>query len=125
MGNLVYRGNARNFNMDMATAAKLVIAEVEEIVEIGELDPNEIHTPGIFIDRIYKPEPYEKVIERPRFTKADEEAMGKKTGKNDAARDAIMRRLSQEVHNGMYVNLGIGIPTLLPSHLPEGVEIQL
>ncbi|KRX06369.1 hypothetical protein PPERSA_04982 [Pseudocohnilembus persalinus] len=125
LGNLVYRGNARNFNADMVTAAKLVIVEVEEIVEVGELDPNEIHTPAVYVDRIYKPEPYEKVIERPRYTKKDEEAMGMKTGKNDAARDAIMRRLVKEVDHGMSVNLGIGIPMLLPTKLPEGIDIYL
>nr|WP_320132196.1 CoA transferase subunit A [uncultured Holophaga sp.] len=53
-GNLVYAGNARNFNPMMATAAKLVIAEVEELVEIGEIDPNEVQTPSIFVDCIVK-----------------------------------------------------------------------
>ncbi|MCD6359131.1 MAG: CoA transferase subunit A [Dehalococcoidia bacterium] len=53
-GNLVYHGSARNFNPVMATAAKVTIAEVEEIVEIGELDPDFIHTPGIFVNRVVK-----------------------------------------------------------------------
>ena len=63
-GNLVYRKTARNFNPMMATAGKLVIAEVEELVEVGELDPDQIHTPGIFVDRIFKGEHFEKHIER-------------------------------------------------------------
>ena len=63
-GNLVYRHTAMNFNPMMATAAKITIAEVEEIVEVGELDPDHIHTPGIFVQRIFKGEKFEKRIER-------------------------------------------------------------
>ena len=55
-GNLVFNGTARNFNPLMATAAALVIAEVEEIVETGEMDPNEIHTPSIFVNFLVKAE---------------------------------------------------------------------
>jgi 3-oxoacid CoA-transferase subunit A len=63
-GNLVFRHTAMNFNPMMATAAKVTIAEVEELVEVGELDPNHIHTPGIFVKRIVKGARYEKRIER-------------------------------------------------------------
>lgn len=63
-GNLVYRKTARNYNAVMATAADHVIAEVDEIVELGDLNPNFVHTPGIFIDAIFKGENYEKRIER-------------------------------------------------------------
>jgi 3-oxoacid CoA-transferase/3-oxoacid CoA-transferase subunit A len=63
-GNLVYRHTAMNFNPMMATAAKVTIAEVEEIVEVGTLDPDHIHTPGIFVHRIFEGERYEKRIER-------------------------------------------------------------
>ncbi len=63
-GNLVYRGTARNFNPLMAMAGKITIAEVEELVAEGELDPNEIHTAGIFVNRIFKGEKYEKRIEQ-------------------------------------------------------------
>jgi acetate CoA/acetoacetate CoA-transferase alpha subunit len=58
-GNLVYNGTARNFNPLMATAAALVIAEVEEIVEIGEIDPDQVHTPSIFVDCLVKAERFE------------------------------------------------------------------
>ena len=64
MGNLIYRGTARNFNPMMATAGKITIAEVEELVPAGELDPNEIHTQGIYVQRIFKGEHYEKRIEK-------------------------------------------------------------
>lgn len=63
-GNLVFRGTARNFNPIMATAGKICIAEVEELVEPGELDPNQIHTPGIFVQRIFQGVDYEKRIEQ-------------------------------------------------------------
>jgi 3-oxoacid CoA-transferase subunit A len=63
-GNLVYRHTAMNFNPMMASAAKVTIAEVEELVEVGELDPDHIHTPGIFVQRIVKGAKFEKRIER-------------------------------------------------------------
>ena len=63
-GNLIYKGTARNFNPMMAMAGKITIAEVEELVEPGELDPNFIHTPGIFVQRIFQGENYEKRIEQ-------------------------------------------------------------
>jgi 3-oxoacid CoA-transferase subunit A len=63
-GNLVYRGTARNFNPPMAMAGQITIAEVEELVEPGELDPNNIHTPGIFVQRIFQGERFEKRIEQ-------------------------------------------------------------
>ncbi len=63
-GNLIFKGTARNFNPLMAMAGKITIAEVEELVEPGELDPNFIHTPGIFIQRIFQGEKYEKRIEQ-------------------------------------------------------------
>ena len=64
LGNLVYRKTARNFNPMMATAAKITIAEVEHLVEPGDLDPDMIHTPSIFVKRIFQGELYEKKIER-------------------------------------------------------------
>ena len=62
-GNLVFRHTANNFNQVMATAATITIAEVEELVEPGELDPNEVQTPGIYVDRIIQGERYDKPIE--------------------------------------------------------------
>ncbi|MBV8391336.1 MAG: CoA transferase subunit A [Mucilaginibacter sp.] len=64
MGNLVYRSTARNFNPVMAMAGKVTIAEVEELVEAGEIDPDHVHTPGIYVHRIFKGENYEKRIEQ-------------------------------------------------------------
>lgn len=62
-GNVVFRKTARNFNQPVATASRMTIAEVEEIVPVGTLDPDHIHVPGVFIKRIVRPEPYEKKIE--------------------------------------------------------------
>jgi 3-oxoacid CoA-transferase subunit A len=63
-GNLIFRGTARNFNPLMATAGKITIAEVEELVPAGSLDPNQIHTPGIYVQRIFQGNSYEKRIEQ-------------------------------------------------------------
>ena len=63
-GNLIFKGTARNFNPLMATAGKITIAEVEELVPVGSLDPNQIHTPGIYVQRIFQGNSYEKRIEQ-------------------------------------------------------------
>jgi 3-oxoacid CoA-transferase subunit A len=64
MGNLIYKETARNFNPLMAMAGKITIAEVEELVPAGELDPNQVHTPGIYVHRIFQGTNYEKRIEQ-------------------------------------------------------------
>jgi 3-oxoacid CoA-transferase subunit A len=69
-GNLVYRKTARNFNPMMATAAKITIAEVEHLVEPGEIDPDDVHTPGVYVKRVLQGEKYEKRIERRTLRKA-------------------------------------------------------
>ncbi|MCW5911259.1 MAG: CoA transferase subunit A [Cyclobacteriaceae bacterium] len=68
-GNLVYKGTARNFNPMMAAAGKITIAEVEELVPVGELNPNHIHTPGIYVQRIFHGKNYEKRIEQRTISK--------------------------------------------------------
>jgi len=70
-GNLIFKGTARNFNPIMAMAGKITVAEVEELVPVGELDPNQIHTPGIFVQRILQGERYEKRIEQRTLRKRD------------------------------------------------------
>ena len=70
-GNLIFKGTARNFNPCMAGAGKITIAEVEELVPAGTLDPNQIHTPGIFVQRIYQGEKFEKRIEQLTTRKRD------------------------------------------------------
>ncbi|MDA0342182.1 MAG: 3-oxoacid CoA-transferase subunit A, partial [Proteobacteria bacterium] len=63
-GNLIFRKTARNFNAPMATAGKTCVVEVEHLVEVGDLDPDQIHLPGIYVDRIFKGHNFEKRIER-------------------------------------------------------------
>ena len=127
-GNLVFRGTARNFNIPAATCGKLCVAEVEEIVENGELDPNEIHLPGVYVHRIVCPPKYEKKIEF-RTTEKDMASTKSGDGTHDLSkmsnREKLARRASLEFRDGMYVNLGIGIPTLAANYLPQGMSIEL
>ncbi|XP_046838487.1 succinyl-CoA:3-ketoacid coenzyme A transferase 1, mitochondrial [Vespa crabro] len=121
-GNLIFRKSARNFNPTMCKAAKIAIAEVEEIVEIGQLDPDHIHLPGIFVDRIVKGPIYEKPIEK-RLT--NQSIKPKKVTPASKARERIIRRAAIEFKDGMYANLGIGIPMLASNYIPKGVKVTL
>lgn len=126
-GNLMFRGTARNFNVPAATCGKICIAEVEEIVENGELDPNNIHVPGVYVQRIVCPPAYEKRIE---FRTTNTTGAAKKKGSAPAdgkpdVRELLARRAALEFADGMYVNLGIGIPTLAANYLPAGMSIEL
>ena len=105
-GNLVYRMTEQNFNKAMATAADLVIAEVEEIVPLGALDPDHIHTSGNYVD--YLVEAQTRLDDL--GTSAD---VGAGRGKASAQRQAIARRALAELSAGDVVNLGVGIPTLI------------
>ena len=96
--------------------------KVEEIVEVGELKPDEIHLPGIFVKRIIKGENYQKRIEKLVLDHQGEKKVKKPA---DLVREKIAKRAVKEVKNGMYINLGIGIPTLIPAFLPPEVKIQL
>ena len=120
-GNLQYRMSARNFNQDMATAAKVVIAEVDEIVEVGQLNPDYVHTPGLFVDYIVQTEETEKPHERV----VNDDGEGLQLGPGSENRVKIAKRVAAEMVDGAYVNLGIGIPTLVPSFVAEGVNINL
>ncbi len=118
-GNLVYRYTANNFNQACAKAGRITVAEVEEIVEIGELDPHHIHTPGNYVDRILVSQQLEKPIEQ--LTLA-----GKVSVKGfSPAREWQARRISREFKNGMYANLGIGMPTLVANYIPDDVTVTL
>ncbi|XP_043686441.1 succinyl-CoA:3-ketoacid coenzyme A transferase 1, mitochondrial [Vespula pensylvanica] len=121
-GNLIFRKSARNFNPIMCKAAKVAIVEVEEIVEIGQLNPDHIHLPGIFVDRIVKGPIYEKPIEK-RST--SQSIKPKKVTPASKARERIIRRAAIEFKDGMYANLGVGIPMLASNYIPKGVKVTL
>jgi 3-oxoacid CoA-transferase len=124
-GNLVFKGTARNFNPDVARAGKICIAEVEEIVPAGSLDPNEIHVPGIYVQRLVLGPSYEKRIEKRTITKpAAPEGTAAVTG-DDSLRERIVRKAAEELRDGMYVNLGIGMPTLASNFIKPGVHVTL
>ncbi len=118
-GNLIFRGTAQNSNPDAAMAGKITIVEAEEIVEAGDLDPNEVHLPGIYVDRLIKATDNEKKIERLRLQETGSKGVVK------GARGRIMRRAAKEFKDGMYVNLGIGMPTMASNYIPPGVKIEL
>lgn len=129
-GNCVFRYTTRTFGPIMAKAARLTIVEAENIVEVGDLDPMEVDLPGIFVDRVV-PATAEKHIE---FAKLREDKNGGGGGaakggaeKSEALlrRERIARRAAKELKHGYYVNLGVGIPTLAPSFLPEGQKVWL
>jgi 3-oxoacid CoA-transferase len=124
MGNLVFRGTAMNFNPECAKAGKITIAEVEELVQPGEIHPDDVHIPGIYIDRIVHGKSYEKRIEKRTVTAPSTEEGGGGF-KLNAARERIVKRAAVELKDGMYVNLGIGLPTLASNFLPTGVTVTL
>ena len=118
LGNLVFRKTARNFNPMIATCGKICVAEVEQLVEVGELAADEIHVPGIYVDRIIQGEKYEKRIEFRTIA-------GANTGKESPIRVAMAQRAAKELRDGFYVNLGIGIPTLVANYIPENIDVTL
>lgn len=105
-GNLVYRMTEQNFNKAMATAADLVIAEVETIVPVGEIDPDQVHTPGCYVD--YLVEAHTSLEDL-----GSSASVASSSRKVDPARMNMVRRALQELRSGDVVNLGIGIPTLV------------
>lgn len=132
-GNCVFRYTTRTFGPIMAKAARLTIVEAENIVETGDIDPMEVDLPGIFVDRIV-PATAEKHVEMLKLREETSGGGGGADGTGAAAskkseavlrRERIARRAAKELKHGFYVNLGVGIPTLAPSFLPEGQQVWL
>jgi len=124
-GNLVYRKTARNFNAVMVTAADCVIAEVEQLVEIGEIPPDQVHTPGVFVNAIFQGVNYQKRIEKHTVRKRATAGMRDSSVVPATKQEFIARRVAQELRDGYYVNLGIGVPTLVANYIPAGMEVIL
>ncbi|OQO04068.1 hypothetical protein B0A48_10711 [Cryoendolithus antarcticus] len=122
LGNLFFRNTANNFNGAMARNAKITIVEAEHIVEPGEIDPASVHVPGIYVDHVVQ-STSEKRIEKVVNAKTPEEIQAAAT--KSSSRERIVRRAAKEFKNGMYANLGIGMPMLAPSFVPKEVEVML
>jgi 3-oxoacid CoA-transferase len=122
-GNLIYRGTSQNFNPVVATAGRITIAEVEELVPAGTLDPNQIHTPGIYVQRIFLGKDYVKPIEH--RTTHIEKAITEDLSPAEMKKEWIAARIAQEIKDGDYVNLGIGIPTRVANHIPADRKVIL
>ncbi|KAG6861645.1 hypothetical protein C0995_013647 [Termitomyces sp. Mi166 len=116
-----------NFSTVMAKNAKVTIVEAENIVPVGSISPNAIHLPGIYVDRIV-PAETKKFIEIETLAQessADESTLSPEKAAAQAQRRYIARRAAREIKDGYYVNLGIGMPTLVPEYLDKGIRVWL
>ena len=138
-GNLTYRKTARNFNPVMATAATVTLAEVEHLVEPGALDPDAIVTPGGICSKAQLRDgssadrPGLRLTKDGRVVSAPQERGAGGCAERSIStggpemdkRERIVRRIARELRDGDYVNLGIGMPTMVANHVPAGVDITL
>lgn len=123
-GNVTFRKSARNFNVPMAKAGKTCVVEVEEIVETGTIPPEDVHLPSIYVQRVIRGEKYEKRIERLTLQPEKEVKDGKQSPA-EQMRNRIIKRAAMEFSDGMYANLGIGMPMLASNYIPAGMEVHL
>lgn len=126
LGNCQFRFSGANFNGAMGRNATTTIVEAEEIVPAGGIDPASVHLPGIYVTRVVQ-STTEKSIEKRVFARSPEEAASAALGSGETAnkRERIVKRAAKEFKNGMYANLGIGMPMLAPSFVDASVEVQL
>uniref|UniRef100_A0A4W6CDK4 Succinyl-CoA:3-ketoacid-coenzyme A transferase n=1 Tax=Lates calcarifer TaxID=8187 RepID=A0A4W6CDK4_LATCA len=149
-GNIVFRKTARNFNQPMCKAAKTTIVEVEEVVDVGTFAEEDIHIPSIYVHRVVQGASYEKRIERlhikglkhlsicclpfssyisawfqKRTVRKSQEQKPKPKKDSDIVRERIIRRAALEFEDGMYANLGIGIPMLASNFIKPDITVHL
>ncbi|KAL4075395.1 hypothetical protein V8B97DRAFT_1867446 [Scleroderma yunnanense] len=128
VGNCVFRYTQNNFSTAMAKNAKLTVVEADKIVPVGSLSPNAIHLPGIYVDRIVlatEPKRIEfETLARSGSSEGIRELNSEKAATLDH-RHRIAKRAAKEIQDGYYVNLGIGMPTLVTEHLSPGVRVWL
>lgn len=124
-GNVCFNKSARNFNADCAKAGKTCIVEVEKIVPVGELNPECIHLPHIYVQRLILGSNYIKPIEIRTVAKHGESGASSDIFMGEAGqkRKRIAERAARLVRDGMYINLGIGIPTLTTNFIPKDIKV--
>jgi 3-oxoacid CoA-transferase len=110
-GNLTFHRTARNFNPEIATAGKIVIAEADYIVEVGQLDPDEIHVPSVYVDRVVRGIKEQRRIEKLTLKMGSSVSIAAKSEEERKTRIKIAKRSAGEIKPNSYVNLGIGMPT--------------
>ncbi|KAH6603293.1 hypothetical protein Trco_008068 [Trichoderma cornu-damae] len=126
-GNCVFRRTTRAFSPLMAKAAKLTIVEAENIVPVGEIDPDDVHLPGIFVDRVVEAT-VEKQVETLKLREPEGGSAAAKDAKGNGSLERkrrIAKRASKELKEGFYVNLGVGVPTMSADFVPEGRTVWL
>src|SRR5262245_36293611 len=119
MGNLQFRGGSRNFNVSFAKAARVAVAEVDEIVEVGELGPDEIDLPGVFVGRVVRSVVQMDVQNLPMRVSRPASSARDYFGKPALTRTEVARRTAALLPDGAVVNLGAGLPNLVSNYIGE------
>lgn len=125
LGNCVFRGSSCNFNPLAAKAAKISIVECEHLVEPGEIDPNHIHLPAVYVKRLIQGSVYKKPIDHLMYDEGKAVTIPGKTEALRKKRERIARRAAIELKDKMCVNLGIGMPTLIPNYVNPNISILI
>ncbi len=123
-GNCQFRYTTKAFGQVMGKAAKVTIVEAENIVPVGDIHPDQVHLPGIYVNRIV-PATVEKTIEIRKLREVKGQSSETKKSDSQLRRERIARRTAKELKPGYYVNLGVGIPTLAPSYLDPKTKVWI